>query len=172
MEIVWLLIDTFLVCFLFVFLMLVMAMTIRKFSDSKRKERKKIVIYLAGPMHNCNNSQMNNWRQKAKNYFKDYDYVKFLDPVEKEEINMKGAVEGDKEMIKKSTVVIANCWKFSVGTMMEIIYAWENGIPVYVISKKKGIRENWWMIYHSKLVMKEAWRVFSYVRQDYCKGVE
>jgi nucleoside 2-deoxyribosyltransferase len=140
----------------------------RKFSEWKRIE---ITIYLAGPMSQCTEYDKKFWREKVKQYFRDKGYIaetKFVDPVEFVENNMKDAVEGDKKRLEKCDVVIANMWKMSVGTIMEIKHAHDCKIPVYLVAPK-SMKNNWWLKYHVKLMNSGLQRVCDYVIQDFLR---
>jgi len=58
-------------------------------------------------------------------------------------------VISDKEEIESSNYLVAYVERFSAGTMMEIMYAWQEGIPVYVISTKESMRKDVWIDYHT-----------------------
>ncbi len=87
-------------------------------------------VYLAGPIANCTGDQARGWRQSARRYLAPLGITVF-DPTQRV---MRGAetIEMDLAQILDSAVVVANCWKPSVGTSMEIMYASVNGIPVVV----------------------------------------
>lgn len=108
----------------------------------------KIKIYLAGPMFECDHEEMHGWRDKL---IKDYSaQVDFIDPtghIMQDESDSDSIVEMDKEAIEGADFVLAHTWKSSAGTSMEIHYAFNEGIPVYVVSNK---RESGWVQYHAK----------------------
>jgi len=62
--------------------------------------------------------------------------------------SIKEIVEGDKSLILDSDAVVAKVDRYSAGTMMEIIFAWTNNIPVYLISGNEIIKNDTWIVYH------------------------
>lgn len=89
----------------------------------------KPILYLAGPINACSDSEAKDWRAEVKERLSDcYD---FLDPMTRdyrgvEDQAYKAIVEGDLADIKASHVILANCPKPSVGTSMEIFHAYRN----------------------------------------------
>ena len=63
-------------------------------------------------------------------------------------------VRRDKKLILSSDIVVAYLSENSpsFGTTMEIVYAYENGIPVYVIDITKGMQKynDAWVKFHTK----------------------
>lgn len=89
----------------------------------------KTLIYLAGPVSNCNSQQKTHWRQEIK--FKlDRSKFDFIDPTEHE-----GRWDPKIEMseINRCDLVIANLWRESIGTVVGIVQARRRGKPVIVI---------------------------------------
>ena len=95
----------------------------------QRTSGRKPVLYLAGPINGCSDSDANDWRSEVKERLSDcYD---FLDPMARdyrgrENESYKEIVRGDLADIEKCHVIIANCPKPSVGTSMEIYHAFNN----------------------------------------------
>ena len=54
----------------------------------------------------------------------------------------------DKEDIDQCQLILAYCPKPSVGTSMEIFYAWQKNIPVYIVIPE-GVPISPWLRYHS-----------------------
>lgn len=69
-----------------------------------------------------------------------------------DEETRKWVVETEKEAMKKSDVVVALAERPTPGTMMEIIFASENKIPVFVLTKNPVLTESPWVHYHAKVV--------------------
>jgi hypothetical protein len=110
-------------------------------------------MYLAGPINNCTDSECKDWREAAKQIFQGY---KFLDPMArdyrgKEDQSVKEIVEGDKKDIDASQILVVNYDKPSVGTSMEVLYAWERDKEVFIIAAP-GTRISPWLRYHSLAV--------------------
>lgn len=108
----------------------------------------KLRIYLAGPMFECSQDDMHAWREKLMS---DYGHiVDFIDPtthIMQNEDDATAIVERDKKAIDSADAVLAHTWKISPGTSMEIMYAYTQSVPVYVVSDKE---ESGWVHYHSE----------------------
>jgi nucleoside 2-deoxyribosyltransferase len=103
-------------------------------------------VYLCGPINGCTDSECNDWRSYAKTQLLDT-----IDPMKrdyrgKESESYREIVELDKLDVRQCDVVLANCPKPSVGTSMEILYAWEMGKVIAVIAE--GTISPW-LRYHS-----------------------
>lgn len=126
-------------------------------------------IYLAG----C--TDLDWWREYIRNDIsKQYeDYFEFVDPVlnsknllsEKFHINqldliskkliptyeMKEAiVEADKTLIDSCDILVACINKFTVGTIMEIMYTFNQNKPIYIINSGLTFVNDVWLSYHTK----------------------
>lgn len=110
-------------------------------------------IYLSGPMLACTDQESNSWRQFVKKELE--GLFEFQDPMEfevKETGNVdtmaRQIVEMDVRALTKSDFILANCWKASPGTAMELVYA--------KVQKKEIISVNTinspWIHFHSTLV--------------------
>lgn len=105
-------------------------------------------VYLCGPINGCTDSECKDWREFAKE-----NLGETLDPMRRdyrgrEDQCVEEIVEGDKEDIDQCGVVLVNYDKPSVGTSMEILYAWERGIRVIVVASQDS-RISPWLRYHS-----------------------
>jgi nucleoside 2-deoxyribosyltransferase len=104
-------------------------------------------LYLAGPINGCSDTEANDWRTIAKEKLAG-DY-RFLDPMrrdyrgrEMEAGIAREICDGDIEDIQESDVILAMCPKPSVGTSMEIFFAFHNlGKPVVVVCD--GVLSPW-----------------------------
>lgn len=108
--------------------------------------------YLAGPIMGCTDEQCKSWREYVKTKL-----PSTLDPMDrdyrgKENESVKEIVEGDKEDINESKFVLVNFPAPSAGTCMEIIYAWEQG-KIVVIVTPKDAKVSPWVKYHSHLIV-------------------
>lgn len=91
-------------------------------------EERKLSMYLAGPVTNCNEKQRTEWRKAIKSKLAKLGYD-WIDPSEHIDWTpMKEMVE-----IDRSHVVIANLWRESVGTVIGIVQARRKGKPVILI---------------------------------------
>ena len=78
-----------------------------------------------------------------------------LDPMKKDyrgvtDEKFREIVERDKALIDRCDVLLVNHSKPSVGTSMEILYAWEKGKEVILISEDEALSP--WLLYHSNKV--------------------
>ena len=105
-------------------------------------------VYLCGPINGCTDAEANNWRKRIKDHC-----LRAVDPMVrdyrgKENENYREIVDLDKRDIRGSQVILVNYVKPSVGTSMEVFYAWTLGIPVVVwCSPSASISP--WLRYHS-----------------------
>jgi hypothetical protein len=109
-----------------------------------------MLVYLAGAINGCTDEECKDWRTYVKNKLGD---TRCLDPMVRDYRGREmecidEIVEGDKKDIDNSTHILVSYEKPSVGTSMEILYAWERKIPVYVVSSKEN-RLSPWLVYHS-----------------------
>lgn len=108
-------------------------------------------IYLAGPINGCTDSEANDWRERVIGYFQ-HGTVGFLNPMRRdyrgmEATSMREIVQLDKRDINCSDILLVRYLKPSVGTSMEIYYAWERDIPVIVWADPVDLSP--WLVYHS-----------------------
>ena len=108
------------------------------------------MIYLCGPINGRSDADCMDWREKAKSLL-----GATLDPMardyrgrELEPGIAKEIVENDKADIDQCSAILVMFDKPSVGTAMEVLYAWERNIPVYVVNVS-GKPLSPWMIYHA-----------------------
>ncbi len=109
-------------------------------------------VYLCGPINGCTDAECNDWRSEAKRH-----WPETIDPMRRDyrgrEIDcFYEIVEGDKQDLRDCDVVLANCPKPSVGTSMEIFYAWEvlRKRVVCIVPDKSAASP--WLHYHAELV--------------------
>lgn len=123
-------------------------------------------IYLCGPINGCTDEECTTWRELVKSIWAGPT----LDPMRrdyrgKEHDSVNEIVELDKIDVTNSDVILVNYDKPSVGTSMEILYAWERGKMVVVVSKygKTGLSP--WLLYHSHAVATTFEDAVSLIRQ-------
>ena len=115
-------------------------------------------IYLAGPIFQSEDSECIDWRKEAKKLLDGYEII---DPMDRDYRGVtdefyKNIVEEDKALIDSCDILLVNHIKPSVGTSMEILYAWERRIHVVVVSENS--ENSPWLIYH-------AHKIFPSLRQ-------
>ena len=110
-------------------------------------------IYLCGPINGCTDEECTNWRELVKSLWPG----KTIDPMrrdyrgrEKESVNE--IVELDKIDVTNSDVILVNYDKPSVGTSMEVLYAFERGKLVVVVAQQ-GTNISPWLRYHSHAIV-------------------
>lgn len=107
------------------------------------------VAYLCGPINGCTDEEANEWRSKVKALWPGPT----RDPMRRdyrgrEAESVREIVELDKIDVASSDVLIVSYDKPSVGTSMEVIWAWERGKPVVVIHRP-DVSLSPWLVYHS-----------------------
>jgi nucleoside 2-deoxyribosyltransferase len=111
-------------------------------------------IYLSGGIKDFKYYEQHEWR----NFAKDKLCHICIDPTTYEGETTEELVELDKSYIDKSDALLVFFIRPSVGTSMEILYAYERNIPVYVVNEANRDLSPW-MIYHAKKIfntLKEA----------------
>lgn len=109
-------------------------------------------VYLCGPINGCTDAECKDWRELAKRLLPDT-----LDPMRRdyrgrEDECIAEIVEGDKADIDQCSALLVNYDKPSVGTSMEILYAWERKIQVVVVASKEA-RISPWLRYHATKIV-------------------
>lgn len=111
-----------------------------------------VKVYLAGPINGCTDSEAKDWRAvAAQSLIAAGERV--CDPMSRDYRGRELAfgqarqiVEGDKNDIDGCDALLANCPKPSVGTSMEVLYAYERGKVVVVVAP---FPMSPWLIYHA-----------------------
>lgn len=111
-------------------------------------------IYLAGPINGCTDAQATGWREQAKALLEGHD---LLDPMSRdyrgiEAENVAAIVESDKEDIDQSDVLLMYFERPSVGTSMEVLYAWERFKIIIVVDVSERPLSPW-LQYHATRVL-------------------
>jgi nucleoside 2-deoxyribosyltransferase len=116
----------------------------------------KLRPYLCGPIAGCSDSEAKDWRSA---FLK--EFPKALDPMRRDYRApgralhcMREIVELDKRDIRACDCLLVrwNADKPSIGTTMEIIYAWTLGIPV-VLWINGNVDMSPWLVYHSTILV-------------------
>lgn len=94
--------------------------------------KNKFKVYLAGIMFpyddKVDKKMINEWRDYLKNSAEHRQEIEFYDPRD------WFGVKDDKKKILDSDLVIVNYFRPSVGTSMEILWAYLNHVPVILIN--------------------------------------
>lgn len=113
----------------------------------------KNVVYLCGPINGCTDDEATTWRDAFARIWP-HDT---LDPMVRdyrgiEDVSLREIVVLDKKDVRNSDVILVNYIKPSVGTAMEVFYAWTLGKPV-VVWCESGASLSPWMVYHSTITV-------------------
>lgn len=108
-----------------------------------------ISIYLAGKMQGLSYEEMTGWRIRAKKLLNQHDLMVF-DPTVNDPPDSRSIVTTNKLKIVNSRVVLAemNHKNISIGTVGEIVFAAELGIPVVVWGTIPWILNHPWISEH------------------------
>lgn len=111
-----------------------------------------MITYLCGPINGCTDTEANDWRSYAKaNLTTDT-----LDPMRRdyrgrEDESVAEIVELDKKDVEDADFILVNAPRPSVGTSMEVLYAWQLKKPVVsVVPHDTPVSP--WMRYHSTVI--------------------
>jgi nucleoside 2-deoxyribosyltransferase len=118
-------------------------------------ENFKLKIYLAGY-----SKDLEYRKETIEKYGEHFDFVDPMtiswqdvyDNVPKN-VNHIWLVKRDKRLIDSCDMLVAKVEhlcknEIQIGTLMECMYAYDKGIPIYLISSDEGIRENAWLKFH------------------------
>ena len=121
-------------------------------------------VYLAGPIFQSEDSECIDWREEVKRRLNGYQII---DPMERDyrgvtDEKFKEIVEEDKALIDSCDILLVNHIKPSVGTSMEILYAWERKKSILVVSENSEISP--WLHYHSHEIFPSLKQAIEYIR--------
>lgn len=139
-------------------------------------------LYLAGPIANCSDAECNDWREKVIQEWENHGMQhqeQIINPMTRDyrgqdmtHLN-KVVVELDKREIRKADVLFVYFTKISVGTSMEILYAWEQGKVIVLIDarpQRERISEahqlSPWLLYHATTVWDNIELALDWVREN------
>lgn len=123
--------------------------------------KKYATIYLCGPIHGRSDSACKRWRAIATAMWPG----EVLDPMRRDARGRmsepgvaKEVVEADKRDIDQSAGLLVWFDTPSVGTAMEILYAYEQGKPIVVInaSPQENHQASLWLQYHATEIVRAA----------------
>jgi nucleoside 2-deoxyribosyltransferase len=117
-------------------------------------------LYLAGPINACTDHVANGWRNQVIDWHRSFGrhrIIELRNPMDRDYRGIEGScaaeiVELDKRDIRESDVMLVRWLKPSVGTSMEILYAYERDIPVILwLESRSDVSP--WLIYHASCMV-------------------
>jgi nucleoside 2-deoxyribosyltransferase len=110
-------------------------------------------VYLCGPINGCADEECKDWRKLVQETG-GFDCV---DPMKRdyrgrEAESVREIVELDKRDIRGADALLVAYDKPSVGTAMEIFYAWTIGTPVIVVARADAALSPWLRYHATKIV--------------------
>lgn len=123
-------------------------------------------VYLCGPINGCTDEECKNWREEAKGVLK----CKTLDPMRRdyrgrEDDCVREIVELDKIDVEFSDILLVNYVKPSVGTSMEIMYAWSRGKMIVTVARAEESVSPW-LRYHSHFIFNTFEEAFRFINSE------
>jgi nucleoside 2-deoxyribosyltransferase len=108
-------------------------------------------IYLCGPINGCTDEECRDWREWVK--VNGPAAWRYIDPMARdyrgrEAEAYREIVELDKIDVASVDVVLVNYDKPSVGTSMEVLFAWQLGKRVVVVCRPDAVISPW-LRYHA-----------------------
>jgi nucleoside 2-deoxyribosyltransferase len=135
-----------------------------------KDEKWKFTIYLAGYSNNTE------YRKIAMEKYG--DQIDLIDPmcITWDDVNSNVCknvsnlwlVKRDKKLIDQCDILVANIeylpyGEIMIGTLMEIMYAYDHGIPIFLISSENKILNNAWLTAHYKYGFKTIEECFEFI---------
>ena len=116
-----------------------------------------MIAYLAGPIRDCTDNEAMDWREEVRDRLEDAGWVA-LSPMRRDYRGHSDITEVVNEIVvlDKHDIDVCECLlvyfddnRPSVGTSMEIIYAFEREKPIFVVANQPRERLSPWLIYHT-----------------------
>lgn len=93
----------------------------------------------------------------------DLDKYDDLKAIKFEDEDRDKIVELDKVAVESCDIVVAYINKWSCGTIMEVLHAWNHQIPVYVINPNGMFWNDVWLSYHATKFFHDIGDCFRYI---------
>lgn len=120
---------------------------------------KKLTVYLAGAIKGLTDEEANSWRNEISLGLGNLDF-NILNPMRRDYRGRESTYEAaheiislDKLDIDNSDFLVVYYKEPSVGTSMEVLYAWERNKPIVLISAVPFDDIPPWLIYHSTKIV-------------------
>lgn len=129
-------------------------------------------VYLSGPITGATDEEATEWRHEAEEVLERGD-IYTLNPMRRDYrgdpvSHLPNLVEDDKIEIEMCDIVLVNFLGPSVGTSMEMIYAWERGKRVITVCAEDT--NDGWLAYHSHHIyhtLDEAYEKIFELQKEY-----
>jgi hypothetical protein len=124
--------------------------------------------YLCGPINGCTDNECKDWRQLASELLDGEVYDPMVRDYRGRELDpgiAKEIVENDKSDIDSCHYILVNYVKPSVGTSMEILYAWERFKTIIVVNSSNQVLSPW-LIYHSSVQFGTIEEACEWIKSD------
>jgi hypothetical protein len=129
-------------------------------------------LYLCGPINGCTDEECIDWREAAKKRFPNS-----IDPMRRdyrgresfsgrESTHVDEIVELDKVDVEEADALLVNHPNPSVGTSMEVFFAWTFGKYIVVVCPE-GVTQSPWMIYHSDHIVHTFEEAYNLLDEHY-----
>lgn len=109
-------------------------------------------VYLCGPINGCTDAEAKDWRAFVASRLPDTVDPMVRDYRGQEAVAWREIVEQDKADIDRCEALLVNYVKPSVGTSMEMLYAWERGKRVITVCAADAVISPW-LRYHSHAIV-------------------
>lgn len=136
-----------------------------------RKRLKKRAVYLCGAINGRTDEECVDWRERAKVLLR----CPTVDPMardfrgrEREEVS--AIIENDKADIDACDFLLVNYAGPSVGTSMEILYAWERGKAVIMVASP-AVELSPWLLYHKHKLFFNLEDAAAYINENCVENV-
>lgn len=139
------------------------------------------VLYLAGPIANCTDEECMGWRREVTKAWREmldaepmgaFVGDRLLDPMRRDYRGSVGKiyheiVDLDKRDIRNCDVMLVNHFKPSIGTAMEMLYAWENEKMIILVNKTDWPDEQLspWLLYHSTKIFPDFKSALEWIKE-------
>lgn len=116
---------------------------------SNVREQHLPTVYLCGPINGCTDSEASDWRNLvAERYSGPTIDPMVRDYRGREAEAYREIVELDKIDVANADIILVNYDKPSVGTSMEVLFAWQLGKRIVVVCRPDAVISPW-LRYHS-----------------------